>query len=452
MDRFEFRRLKWWTFGAGVAALGGLQLTLVRVPGAHASVLLLAMRALLLVLGVLIFNEYVFGVIGRAQTARDRERERWHALRQISEVSLLPAQPGNLPQSLEIVRGACGAAVVGWLEPRDGEDLDCRAQVGPWHGVADQEGQCGQALAARALRSGGTVVLEEPAGAAARDPEARALLGSAGLGTAAAVCGGFQGRREGVLVVGWRTPHPPSAADLAFLESAAGQLAVSVANLQLYQETRRMTALEERARLARDMHDGLAQALTYLKLKAEAALTPRLGGRPDPQRMEAALAVVRQGTIEALGEVRETIMDLRAPAGPFTPHLDHYLRSWSQMTDIESDLLLPDGPVSLEGDLAVHVLRVVQEALANVRKHANARHVWVQVTHGPWGLCASVADDGRGFDPALAARPGHYGLGILQERAAALGGSVSVRPRSGGGTEVVLELLTPALVRNQDVS
>lgn len=319
------------------------------------------------------------------------------------------------------------------------------------------------------MRSGKLIAIEDAGALCAADRGSYPLMQAEGLRSGAALCGVVQQHPVGILVLGWRLPHRLSAPDREFVGNVANLLGVAMENLRLYRETQRLAALEERERIAREMHDGFAQTLTYLKLKAESALarartdgcapvapvvadaSPR-SPRVAASALASALEEIRRGAVEALGEVRQAIMDLKSPAGAgpgdFTVQLATYLHSWSRFNNIEAELFLPQGGLGFDEDSEIQVLRICQESLANVRKHARAARVWVRLAREDDGVCVRVADDGRGFDPGQAQRPGHFGLGILRERAAAVGGTISIDPRPGGGTEVVLRVPHPAPARS----
>lgn|GEM_PF-971989 len=449
MGRTNFRALKWQTFGVGAVGLSTVLVALHVWWGPSATAGALALRVALLSAAILVFNEYAFLLIGRTDGALNQERQRLYALHQISEgVTFLPALERNLGATLEIVRQVSGAAVVAWVEPTGGAkaEIRCRVMVGDRRTTADEDVRLryGQDLPGRALSSGKLVAIEDVSAIPAADRGAYPLMVAEELRSGAALCATVHQHAIGVLTLGWRQPHRLTAADREFVENVANLLGVAVENLRLYRETQHLGALEERDRIAREMHDGFAQMLAYLKIRAETALA-----RAQEPGAAAGLAValedIRQGAVEALGDVRQAIMDLKSPVGSvpgdFTAHLAAYLHSWSRLNDIEAELLLPHGSLEFDGDVELQVLRICQEALANVRKHARAQRVWVRLAReGDGAVAVSVADDGSGFDPSQAPRPGHFGLGILRERAAAIGGAVSIRARPGGGTEVLLSL------------
>ncbi len=434
----EFSRLKWLTFVVAAVGFTLLQDFLTPARGWMPS---LWLRGGVMVAAILAFNEYAFRLIGRANQAVSEERRRLHALHEISEsIAFLPAQERNLGPSLDVVRRLGHAHLVSWLEQGNDGRWVCRAHAGDRLSTSDGllAGDCSGGLAARALMLGRTLDVEDTRRLSEEERAAMPLVAREHLDAAVAVPATAHGQAQGVLLVGWRHPHRLDAADRRFLENAARQFAVARENLRLYGETQRLGALEERERLARDMHDGLAQALTYLKLKAEGALA---APRQEPERLRAALEAIRQGAVAAQGDVRETIRGLRSThGGPFGERLAEQLHAWSLLNDIQVELDVPSGGVQLPCEAGDQALRVVGEALANVSKHSGARRVWVTVQTTPEHVLVSVADDGRGFDPATSARPGHFGMEILRERAAAVGGEVSIQARPDGGSVVTLLL------------
>lgn len=449
IGRTNFRALKWQTFGVGAVSLSAVLVGLNLWRGPSVSAAEMGLRVAVLSVAILLFNEYAFLLIGRADEALNQERQRLYALHRISEgVTFLPSFERNLGATLEIVRQVSGAAVVAWVEPTGGAEADirCRLLVGESRTSAGGELRLrfGQDLPGRALSSGKLVAIEDFLAVPAADRGAYPLMVAEGLRSGAALCATVHQQPAGVLTLGWRRPHRLAPADREFVENVANLLGVAVENLRLYRETQRLGAMEERERIAREMHDGFAQMLAYLKIRAEGALA-RGDGPEAAATLRAALEDIRQGAVEALGDVRQAIMDLKAPVGgapgDFTAHLAAYLHSWSRLNDIEAELLLPQGGLEFGEDVELQVLRICQEALANVRKHARAQRVWVRLLRErDGGVAVSVADDGRGFDPREDPRPGHFGLGILRERAAAIGGEIAIQSRPGGGTEVLLRL------------
>ena len=335
------------------------------------------------------------------------------------------AAPGGATrQGLEALRAAVGAAVAAWLEVTADGSPKCVELVGtPFAGWRDEVAQFAG---------------EVPVGSDALHVRTLPMGAAATVRTAAGVAVVSAGR-PGVLVVSWYGVVTSAPRLQRFLLAAAAHLAVVATADGRAAAAEARGARRERARLARELHDGPAQVLAYLKFKSEAALAPGPDGRPQAERMERALAAVRQEAGGAIDDLRATIAGLRTDES-LVPRLEAVVEGFRRQTGIACALLLPNGPPPVGGEVAGHVLGIVQEALANVRKHARAHHAWVRLAYGPRGLlAASVADDGQGFDASTGTASRHFGLEILRERATALGGTVTIRPRRGGGTEVLLE-------------
>jgi signal transduction histidine kinase len=444
VDRTGLRRLKWLTFAVAVAGVAALDAMLyLGNPGAR-PVDALA-RALALAVAILVFNEYAFGLVARRDAQLESERDRLYALHEISrDLALLTGGEQGVARSLQVLCRVTGADVAAWVEPTEDGGAVCRAIAGAGGPGCAQAGSRLPADRAEALWR----AVRARRAAMPERAHAGAVPALVGEGLATVVAAGAGGPEPlGAVVVGWRSSRPSVGSDMEFAENVASLLGVAVENQRLYRQTQRMGALEERERIAREVHDGLAQALTYLKLKAESALAQARGG--DAAVLESALRAIRQAAEEALGDVRQTLLDLKAPDGPagvadFAAALAHQVDAWSQFHDIPTELALPAEAVALPPDVAAQVLRIVQEALANVRKHAAAQHVSVRLTREAGSLLVAVADDGRGFDVRQATANGHFGLGNLRERAAAIGGVLYIDSRPGAGTEVVLQLPDPS--------
>jgi signal transduction histidine kinase len=220
----------------------------------------------------------------------------------------------------------------------------------------------------------------------------------------------------------------------------AQRAALAIQNAQLFERAQQAAALEERQRLARDLHDAVTQTLFSTALIAE--VVPDLW-EADPAEGRQQLEELRRLTRGALAEMRTLLVELRPGALTEVP-LPDLLRQLAEATagrthlDVRVETVgQPTRP--LPPDVQVALYRVAQEALNNVVKHARARHASLRLCFEPQnGLTLSIADDGRGFDPA-AIPAGHLGVSIMRERAAAVGASLQVAsdPHSGTRVEVM---------------
>jgi len=200
-----------------------------------------------------------------------------------------------------------------------------------------------------------------------------------------------------------------------------------------------MAVVEERNRLAREMHDTLGHRLTVASVQLEAAqrLCPT-----DAERAAGLVGTVREQVQEALKELRATVATLRTPV-----EADLRLRSavrrlidqFEEATELTVHRVLPDELPELPETHRMALYRAAQEALTNVQKHAAATQVWLVLGVGEGGRSVSllVSDDGQGV---VAGGEGGFGLAGLRERAGLLGGALHVEPRSGGGTQLSFRL------------
>ncbi|MCC7353412.1 MAG: type IV pili methyl-accepting chemotaxis transducer N-terminal domain-containing protein [Anaerolineae bacterium] len=246
----------------------------------------------------------------------------------------------------------------------------------------------------------------------------------------------------GALCVG--SPHEGAfLADGAnTLTKLANSAAIALENARLYQQAERTAALEERHRLAAEMHDGLAQTLSYLDLKTE-----QVAGLVETGRSEEAvgeLSRIRAAIAQASQEARRSIASLREEPQPHRPLADRLAEVVSEFArdgKPQIDLAVkPHSPLLLTPDEAEQVQRAVREALWNVHRHAQAEHVLVCLERREAEGVIVVEDDGRGFDPQTPPADGgaHFGLSIMRARAARLGGQITIHSVLGQGTRVVL--------------
>jgi signal transduction histidine kinase len=236
-----------------------------------------------------------------------------------------------------------------------------------------------------------------------------------------------------------------SAADEETLKRFARQAAIAVDNAVLHGEVRELAASRERLRLAGGMYDAMAQVLAYVNAKSQAVREHCRRGR-----IEAACEHLDQLAAAAratFAEQRARLLDLRALEAGGSSTVDalaHHVRAWEEESGVDVDLALP-GAIEAAPDVELQLLRIVQEGLENVRRHAHASHARVSVTRNDGGLHLEIGDDGVGFDPALPIPPQRgprFGLAAMRERAQAVGGKLEVVSGPGAGTILRLDLPT----------
>ncbi|WP_231911275.1 GAF domain-containing sensor histidine kinase [Candidatus Promineifilum breve] len=221
-------------------------------------------------------------------------------------------------------------------------------------------------------------------------------------------------------------------ADLALM--LANQATIALVNTQQYQQGQVLASLEERRRLAQNLHDAVNQSLFSASLIAE--VLPRLWEQ-HPKEVRESLEDLRRLTRGALAEMRGLLVDLR-PLELSESELSELLPllgdAFSGRTNVPVTVTV--GEIgALPGEVQVALYRLCQEALNNVAKHAAATRVAIDLRHEAGIVELRICDDGRGFDTNQI-YSGHYGLGMMRERAAAIGATVSITSRSGEGTEI----------------
>jgi PAS domain S-box-containing protein len=213
-------------------------------------------------------------------------------------------------------------------------------------------------------------------------------------------------------------------------------------------EARFAAVLDERTRLARDIHDTLLQGFTGVALKLLAGINQVTG----PPTTIAALRDVVGLAQRTLADARRAVWDLRAPTlagGDFPAAVRAAAEDGVRGSGLTLEYEVEGSPRPVDSDVEAVVARVAQEAIANIVKHAAARSVRIGLAFEPRGLRLSVADDGRGFavDPDFRTYSGHWGLLGMRERASQIRGRLSVRSAPGQGTEIVL--LVPYTIRRR---
>ena len=245
-------------------------------------------------------------------------------------------------------------------------------------------------------------------------------------------------RMLGVFGVSFVTEHPFSDSEVRLYQALADRAAVAIQNAELYARAQRAGSLEERQRLARELHDSVSQALYGIALGTR---TARLRLGDDPQNAAEPIDYVASLAQAGLAEMRALIFELRPESleqEGLIAAIEKHAASTRARYGLDVRLELMDEPeCSIEIKEALY--RIAQEALHNVVKHANAQQVNVTLEQDDDRIVLTVADDGQGFD-ASASFPGHVGLQSMPERAGRLGGTVEVTSMVGQGTRVTARL------------
>lgn len=233
-----------------------------------------------------------------------------------------------------------------------------------------------------------------------------------------------------------------TADDEETLVRFALQAALAIDNAHLHEQVADLAVAQERLRIAHEMHDGLAQVLGYVNTKVQAA--EMYLKREKVEEAGAQLRELATSARQAYSDVRESIVGLRTLPGPdrsLAEVLREYLDRWEEMSRVGTSLRI-DSSVQLRPSQELQIVRIVQEALTNVRKHAKATQARVEIAREGGKLVALIADDGLGFNAAARARGEfpQFGLSTMRERAESIGGTLTIDSAPGGGTRVRFEL------------
>ena len=248
----------------------------------------------------------------------------------------------------------------------------------------------------------------------------------------------------GVINVESDRRHGFDESDLAVLQSLANQAAIAIENARLYEQAQKLAVMEERQRLARELHDAVTQTLFSASLIAEAV--PDLW-ETDQEEGRSLLAELQQLSRGALAEMRTLLLELR-PAALIETNLRDLLRQLGEAASGRAGIpvtVTVDDLCPLPEEAHVALYRIAQEALNNVVKHAHASRAEVSLRCLDGDdldpdlveLKLTVDDDGRGFDPARIP-PDRLGLGIIRERAQAIGADLDLTSRPGHGTRITV--------------
>lgn len=223
-----------------------------------------------------------------------------------------------------------------------------------------------------------------------------------------------------------------------FITCLGNQLGVAVANAHFQEEIERLAILEERGRIARELHDSLAQTLSWLHLKMDMLTQTLERGNLSQTRQEAQ--DVQEAVGQACFEVRESIDGLRIqPANGLNSAISAYVSEFSRRSRLPVDLNINEAR-RLSPLVEIEALRILQEALTNAYKHAGATHLAVRFQQCGAYVELTVGDNGRGFDPRTLADGGHYGLRIMRERAERVGGAFYLETAPGAGVQISVRL------------
>nr|HMQ53563.1 GAF domain-containing protein [Anaerolineae bacterium] len=246
----------------------------------------------------------------------------------------------------------------------------------------------------------------------------------------------------GVLGVAGHSEHDFAGTELELLQAIGDQIAIAVVNARLYRRSREVATLEERNRVAREIHDTLAQGFTGIIINLQTA------ERLYPHDPDEALTTLRDAcdlARQSLQEARRSVLNLRPgilEALTIDRALAQHLENFAAETGLKTEFKVSGYPSRLDIRTEHNLFRIAQEALTNVKRHARAKQVTVALEYNRASVSLTIADDGIGLNGAhLAATNGHnethgFGLVGIHERVHQIGGRVSFTPPATGGTQI----------------
>ena len=223
---------------------------------------------------------------------------------------------------------------------------------------------------------------------------------------------------------------------IELLASIGGQIGVAVENAQLYEQAQRVAVVEERQRLARELHDSVTQTIFSMTLTTEAIhqLLER-----DPTRLPSQLDRLQELSKSALAEMRSLIFELRPTAASevgLVPALQKHILTLEKQNNLSITLDVVGEP-DITGDQSKRLFRVIQEALNNVVKHAQVDKASVTLRFEDELTSINIVDQGQGFNPeTVDTNQARMGLSSMRERVDMLGGTLSIDSQPGKGTSV----------------
>lgn len=434
----SFRNLKLIATATPVLGLVALEVTRHYVVGT------LSVRQRLIldgvaVAGIVVFSAVIFRFLGQMQERLERRNRELLALHSAgldvaSELSLEIVLNKVVEQARNLVGAKYGALSVIDREGNikefitSGVSLDERAAIGPppvGHGVLGvvlREGQH--------LRLPNVSQHPRSSGFPANHPVMRSLLAVPITCKSPFLGNLYLSERNNASLF--------TSDDEETLERFAVQAGIAIDNAHLHAQVAEIATARERLRIAHEMHDGLAQVLGYVNTKVQAAKQYLRRGKTEEAstQLEELAVSARQ----AYGDVREAIVGLRTLPGSdrtLAEVLAEFLHHWKEQSGVRTELSI-DPDLRLQTTVELQIVRIIQESLTNVRKHARATIARVNVDKQDGRLIVTIQDDGLGFNPDVTTRGEFpkFGLTTMRERASSIRASLDIDSEPGAGTTV----------------
>jgi len=394
------------------------------------------------------FYLFFWDISERTRLERElaRRRRQAESLYQVGrEMAAMVDLDRNLEHLLDKAREVMDADFAGWGTLHESTlELNWQVVVGASQAFAQTPLSLGRTVVGRVLAAGRPYVTQNVCIDLAESDIAAALVQAEQLKAAMAVPLQVRDRHYGVLFVAHRQATRMSDEDLLLLSNLGSHMGIAVENNDLLRRMQQVAALEERQRLARDMHDSFGQILSFVGVRLH--LLSGMARERQATEMLEEISDLHATLKEAHQDVRRSIYQLKESGPALAPLWNRWtesLRLFREQTGISVEMTGHEAvPAHLPDHVEAQVTRVIQEALVNIRNHSGADRVWLKAYRDGANLIVAVHDDGCGFEPETAAGPGeyHFGLNIMRERIQSVGGSLVITSAPGLGTEVRLTI------------
>ena len=239
--------------------------------------------------------------------------------------------------------------------------------------------------------------------------------------------------------------HPMEEWKSQIITTISDNIATHLSLEEKADQDQRLSLMEERTVIARELHDSLAQSLSYQKIQV-ARLKASVKRNESKEKIELVIQDLSEGLNSAYKQLREllTTFRLKLNEANLRASLQNTVLEFNERSDLKIDLSFNIGSAHLRPNEEIHILQIIREALSNVLQHAKASHAEVALQHTTTGIDVTIRDNGVGI-PNNPEQHNHYGLAIMNERALGLNGKISIKRRPSNGTEVILEIPNQAV-------
>lgn len=371
-----------------------------------------------------------------------RRRRQVESLFQVGrEMNAIANLDRNLQHLLEKARAVMEADLVAWGTLQESSQaLTWQVVVGAVAGLEQHSLALEGTVLGRILGAGRPYVTQNMAADLQVSPSAELQVRAEGIQAAMAVPLMVHDRKYGVLFIGYRRRISMSDEDLMLLSNLGSHLAIAVENHDLLGRMQHLATLEERQRLARELHDSFGQTLTLIGVRLHLMAGMAQSGETadlltEIQETQAILKESHQDVRRSIYQLKETGPSL----APLWERWTELLRSLSAQTGITVEMTGREAvPAHLPEWVERQTTRVIQEALNNIRNHSGAEQVRLDAWRDGHHLVIAILDDGCGFEQDQLKPDGeyHFGLGIMRERMTAIQGELAIQSEPGHGTTV----------------